>query len=284
MRAAIRERGAVPAVTAVVRGVPVAGLDDADLERFLARIRHPEGLGARPAMGDGPRRRRRHDRRRRAVPLRARRPAGVRHGRNRRRASRAPRRRVRRVGRPARALAGERRHGLRRREVHPRPARHGRAPRDARRHGRRVPHRRVPGVLHRAHRPAAVGAVADSAADIAAAFLASRALGRPGALLVVQPPPAGGRARRARSSTTRSGGASRRGCGGRDRRPRAHAIPARRGGARDRRPLARGESRPPRSQRRPRRRHRRGVGRIPADIVPETSPSWRSPERCPLRS
>lgn len=37
MRAAVRERGAVPAVTAVVRGVPVAGLDDADLGRFLAR-------------------------------------------------------------------------------------------------------------------------------------------------------------------------------------------------------------------------------------------------------
>jgi len=37
MHAAIRARGAVPAVTAVVRGVPVAGLDDADLERFLSR-------------------------------------------------------------------------------------------------------------------------------------------------------------------------------------------------------------------------------------------------------
>ena len=37
MRAAIREHGAVPAVTAIVRGAPVAGLDDADLERFLAR-------------------------------------------------------------------------------------------------------------------------------------------------------------------------------------------------------------------------------------------------------
>ncbi len=37
MRSAIRERGAVPAVTAVVNGVPVAGLDGADLERFLAR-------------------------------------------------------------------------------------------------------------------------------------------------------------------------------------------------------------------------------------------------------
>ena len=37
MRAAVRARGAVPAVTAVSRGVPVAGLDDADLERFLGR-------------------------------------------------------------------------------------------------------------------------------------------------------------------------------------------------------------------------------------------------------
>ncbi len=36
----------------------------------------------------------------------------------------------------------------------------------------------------------ALGAVADSPAEIAAAFRASRALGRPGALLVVQPPPA----------------------------------------------------------------------------------------------
>jgi pseudouridine-5'-phosphate glycosidase len=37
MRSAIRERGAVPAVTAVARGIPMAGLEDADLERFLAR-------------------------------------------------------------------------------------------------------------------------------------------------------------------------------------------------------------------------------------------------------
>jgi len=37
MRAAIRARGAVPAVTAIVRGQPVAGLDDADFERFLSR-------------------------------------------------------------------------------------------------------------------------------------------------------------------------------------------------------------------------------------------------------
>lgn len=38
MRSAVRGRAAVPAVTAVVRGVPVAGLDDADLPRFLARV------------------------------------------------------------------------------------------------------------------------------------------------------------------------------------------------------------------------------------------------------
>lgn len=37
MCAAIRARGAIPAVTAVVRGAPVAGLDPADLERFLSR-------------------------------------------------------------------------------------------------------------------------------------------------------------------------------------------------------------------------------------------------------
>lgn len=42
MRAAIRGRGAVPAVTAIVRGAPVAGLDDADLERFLARSGIPK--------------------------------------------------------------------------------------------------------------------------------------------------------------------------------------------------------------------------------------------------
>lgn len=37
MRAAITSRGAVPAVTAVVRGAATAGLDGDDLERFLAR-------------------------------------------------------------------------------------------------------------------------------------------------------------------------------------------------------------------------------------------------------
>ena len=37
MRAAIRARNAVPAVTAIVGGVPTAGLDDSGLARFLAR-------------------------------------------------------------------------------------------------------------------------------------------------------------------------------------------------------------------------------------------------------
>lgn len=36
-RAAIGARGAVPAITAVVRGVPTIGIDDATLERFLRR-------------------------------------------------------------------------------------------------------------------------------------------------------------------------------------------------------------------------------------------------------
>lgn len=35
--AAVRRAGAVPAVTAIVRGVPMLGLDGADLDRFLAR-------------------------------------------------------------------------------------------------------------------------------------------------------------------------------------------------------------------------------------------------------
>jgi pseudouridine-5'-phosphate glycosidase len=38
---AVSSRGAVPAITAVVQGVPTAGLEDAELERFLRR----EGIG-----------------------------------------------------------------------------------------------------------------------------------------------------------------------------------------------------------------------------------------------
>jgi len=37
MVAAVRDRGAVPAITAVVRGVPSVGVEAQDLERFLAR-------------------------------------------------------------------------------------------------------------------------------------------------------------------------------------------------------------------------------------------------------
>jgi pseudouridine-5'-phosphate glycosidase len=37
VRAAVRACGAVPAITAVVRGVPSIGLDESDLQRFLAR-------------------------------------------------------------------------------------------------------------------------------------------------------------------------------------------------------------------------------------------------------
>jgi len=42
MCAAIRGHGAVPAVTAIVRGVPAAGLEAAELERFLARSGIPK--------------------------------------------------------------------------------------------------------------------------------------------------------------------------------------------------------------------------------------------------
>ena len=55
MRAAVRARDAVPAVTAVSRGVPVAGLDDADLERFLRRtgIRKVSARDLAPAIACG---------------------------------------------------------------------------------------------------------------------------------------------------------------------------------------------------------------------------------------
>jgi pseudouridylate synthase len=42
MCAAIRARGAVPAITAIVRGAVCAGLDGADLERFLSRAGIPK--------------------------------------------------------------------------------------------------------------------------------------------------------------------------------------------------------------------------------------------------
>lgn len=42
MRAAVRSCGAVPAITAVVRGIPTVGLDGEDLERFLARTGIPK--------------------------------------------------------------------------------------------------------------------------------------------------------------------------------------------------------------------------------------------------
>jgi pseudouridine-5'-phosphate glycosidase len=37
MTAAVEQRGAIPAITAVVRGIPAAGITQAELERFLAR-------------------------------------------------------------------------------------------------------------------------------------------------------------------------------------------------------------------------------------------------------
>lgn len=55
MSAAVARAGAVPAITAIARGVPVLGLDGADLERFLAREGVPKvsarDLGVAMACG-----------------------------------------------------------------------------------------------------------------------------------------------------------------------------------------------------------------------------------------
>lgn len=55
VRAAVRACGAVPAITAVVRGVPTIGLDDADLARFLARdgVRKVSARDLPVAMANG---------------------------------------------------------------------------------------------------------------------------------------------------------------------------------------------------------------------------------------
>ena len=52
---AVRARGAVPATTAVVRGVPTLGLEGADLERFLARdgVRKVSARDVAQAMASG---------------------------------------------------------------------------------------------------------------------------------------------------------------------------------------------------------------------------------------
>ncbi len=112
---------------------------------------------------------------------------GVRHGRDRRRASR---RAVRRVGRPRRAGPNADGRRLRRRQVDPRPPRHARAPRDARRHRRRLSHRRAARLLHPHHRAPAAGAGRERRRRSPTIHRAARALGRTQATLVVQPPPA----------------------------------------------------------------------------------------------
>ena len=189
MRAAIRDRGAVPAVTAVVRGVPVAGLDDDDLARFLARSGIPK-VSARDlpwamvrgfdgattvaaalclCTGAG-------------IPVLA--TGGI--GGVHRRASGAAldesadllelsRSSVVTVCAGAKSILDlsatvERLETLGVTVI-----------------GFRT--EEFPGFFT-AHTGLRVSAAADSAADIAATFRANRALGRPGALLVVQPPPA----------------------------------------------------------------------------------------------
>jgi pseudouridine-5'-phosphate glycosidase len=189
MCAAIRDRGGVPAVTAVVRGVPCAGLDDADLARFLARSGIPK-VSARDlpwSMAralDG------------ATTVAAALSICTQAG--------LPVFATGGIGGVHRTVAG--------------------APLDESADLLELSRSSVvtvcagaksildlPATVERletlgvtvvgyrtdefpgfftAHTGLSVAAVADSAADIASAFRAGRALGRPGALLVVQPPPA----------------------------------------------------------------------------------------------
>ena len=187
MTAAVERAGAVPAITAVVGGQLHAGAR-AGGARALPRPRRRAEGGApatcrwRCAQGaDG------------ATTVaaslciaRAARRARVRHRRHRRR---APRRALRRVRRPrgARAVADGGR--VRRRQVHPRPARHPRAAGDARRDGGGLPDRRAARLLHARHRAPAARAGRQLRTRSPRSIAPRVALGRPQAMLVVQPPP-----------------------------------------------------------------------------------------------
>ncbi len=189
MCAAIRDRSAVPAVTAVVRGVPQAGLDDADLARFLARAGIPK-VSARDlpwAMARG------SDGAttvaaslcicaRAGLPVFA--TGGI--GGVHRATPGAP------VDESADLLE------LSRSSVVTVCA-GAKSILDLPATVERLETLGVTVVGYRTdefpgffttHTGLAIGAVADSAAEIAAVFRAGRALGRPGAVLVVQPPPA----------------------------------------------------------------------------------------------
>jgi pseudouridine-5'-phosphate glycosidase len=189
MRAAIRERGAVPAVTAVVRGVPVAGLDGEDLERFLARSGIPK-ISSRDlpwAMvrgSDG------------ATTVAAALCLCARAG--------IPVLATGGIGGVHRATSGAEFDEsadlleLSRSSVVTVCA-GAKSILDLNATVERLETLGVTVIGFRteefpgfftAHTGLRVNAAADSAADVAAAFRASRALGRPGALLVVQPPPA----------------------------------------------------------------------------------------------
>jgi pseudouridine-5'-phosphate glycosidase len=189
MCAAIRDRGAVPAVTAVVRGVPQAGLDDSDLARFLARSGIPK-VSARDL------------------------PWAVARGSDGATTVAAALCICAQAGLPVFSTGGI---GGVHRAVHGAPLDESADLLELSRSSvitvcagaksildlpatvERLETLGVTVVGYRTdefpgffttHTGLSVGAVADSAADIAAVFRAGRALGRPGAVLVVQPPPA----------------------------------------------------------------------------------------------
>ncbi len=144
--AAIRDGGAVPAVTAVLDGTVRVGLDDDEARPHPragpqdGRARHPGG--DRPALGV-----RRLDRVGLGRDRRRGRHLGVRHRRHRWRPSRFGSHR-RHLRRPRRVRPPPRRHGVCRGEGLSRPRPVARVPRDGRGAGARLAARLVPGVLH----------------------------------------------------------------------------------------------------------------------------------------
>ena len=150
MLEAVESRGAVAAITAVVRGVPAARAHRRGARALPRARRHREGLRARSTARHGARRRWRNDRRRRDRARAASRASmcfatggigGV---------HRAPPYDESADLRRARAHADHRR--LLRCQGDSRPARDGRAARLARRHGARLSNERAAGILRRGER------------------------------------------------------------------------------------------------------------------------------------
>ena len=147
----VRDAGAVPATIGVLDGLLRVGLSEEEL--VALRPGRTQGGPARPGRRARPEGRRRDDGRRHAGGLPRRRDRLHGHRRPRRRPPRLPRS-ARRLGRSRRARPDRGADRLVGRQVDPRRAGDGRAARDARRAGARLPHRRPAALLRGARRPA----------------------------------------------------------------------------------------------------------------------------------